>query len=248
MRIVWTTEEKTLITHTLKDFLISIEKDLQEVTERGWFAFYLSHAQKFLPEDRRRKITMSGHVPWLIPSLVLLQVAKEPETESPKVIITVQDFVDQNLDAVISYLQKTHVVVLKTEKVSSCGLATPVAKDKKVRVLIYGLMSAQSKSLSDFEDKLDLRFMGSEDDRAKVLPQADYAIGVTSFMNHSVDDKLQRAFKHRYFRVVGAVASVRRALSQISEIGKPMPAVAVKVPDKTAKKHPKSTKIAFPVR
>lgn len=215
-RIVWSDNERAMFVNTLASYLKANNQVTEHVTRPGWFAFYMQQAQAFFPEERKRRILSPLTLPWLLPALrsALGEQVAEPQS--------VAEYVRQHLDEVLAVLAETHVVVPKTECVSQTISRGYKAKAKQLRVLVVGCLPAQAAELSDeFGQALDLRFANSDDGNTSLSGvQADYAIGMTSFMSHALDGNLRRVYRARYFRVVGALAAVKRTLKDIEKVGK----------------------------
>ena len=219
-RIIWTPAERALVTNTLISYLKSNGQTSEHVTRPGWFAFYMQQAQAFLPWDRKRPINAPATLPWLLPAVrVALGEAAPPVGNDPTDIAT---FVRANLQAVIAELEKTHVVVERTACVQHKIHRAQSTKQRQLRVLVVGVLPAQGAELSErWGQKLDLRFWYSDDSAAhSTLPTVDYVIGITSFLSHSLGDKLRDRYRARYYRVIGAISSVERILEGITVNGK----------------------------
>lgn len=215
-RIIWTDNERALLVNTLASYLKANGQTVADVIRPGWFAFYMQQAQVFLAEDRRRRIFGPGVLPWLLPELRSAMGEQLPKPAS------VEEYVSQHLHEVLAVLAKTHVVVPKTECVIHPIFRGHTSKVKQLRVLIAGCLPAQAAELSaEFGQEFDLRFVNSTDYKAKAASMdTDYAIGLTSFISHSIDGNLRATYKARYTRVVGAVCAVKRQLEQLKQFGK----------------------------
>lgn len=215
-RIIWTDNERALLVNTLASYLKANGQTVADVIRPGWFAFYMQQAQVFLAEDRRRRIFGPGVLPWLLPEL------RSAMGEAVTPVGTVADYVRENLEEVLRVLSETYVVVLKTECVTRQVTRGHTTKQKLLRVVIVGCLPAQAAELSaEYGKDFDLRFHNSDNlNEATVLvANCDYAIGLTSFMSHAVDGKLRARLKSRYFRVIGALAGVKRQLDDLKTIG-----------------------------
>lgn len=215
-RITWSANERAQFTNTLASYLKANQQTVDHVTRPGWFAFYMQQAQVFFPEDRKRRIFAPSVIPWLLPALRVAMGEQLPKPAS------VEEYVSQHLQEVLAVLAKTHVVVPKTECVIQPISRGHTSRVKQLRVLIAGCLPAQAAELSaEFGQEFDLRFVNSTDYKAKAAStDADYAIGLTSFISHSIDGNLRATYKARYTRVVGAVCAVKRQLEQLKQFGK----------------------------
>ena len=227
-RIRWTADERTLIINTLTYYLRTERKTAGDLYVHGAFKFYFELAQSALPEDRRRQgLDGWSQAQWLLDAAL---AALKPASAKPKVeesatkptnTQSVAEFVAQNFDAVVAELSKTHLVIERsTRPVTTLKAVAP--RERKVRVLVCGLKPVQANELqASFGSTLDLIFVATGDLRRTLsMSQADYAIGVTSFMSHPIDEYLRGAYKARYIRVVGALSSVTRSLNELVTSGR----------------------------
>lgn len=205
-QIRWTDDERALVVNTLVSYLKANNQTPDHVTRPGWFAFYMQQAQCFLPEARKRVSVAPTH--WLLGGV------RAAFLQTPKVVVDhVAEYVRQNLDAVIAELSKTHSVV---ERFAQPKLVvSDTVREHQPRVLICGVLASQAALLSkEFGSRLDMRFTYADNSHGYTV-QADYAIGLISFMSHAVDAKLKAQYKCRYHRVIGGVDSVRKTLREI---------------------------------
>ena len=215
-RITWSANERAQFTNTLASYLKANQQTVDHVTRPGWFAFYMQQAQVFFPEDRKRRIFAPSVIPWLLPALRSAMGEAVAETG------TVADYVREHMDEILAVLAETHVVVPKTECVGKQVVKGHARKQKQLRVIIVGTLPAQAAELSaEYGQVFDLRFENSDNVNEAMVTTAkgDYAIGLTSFISHSLDGKLRAAYKTRYSRVIGALAGVKRQLDDLKTIG-----------------------------
>jgi hypothetical protein len=221
--VKWTADERALIVNTIASFMKANKKTLEDFHSPGWFHYYLSIGQQFLPEDRRRRIASPMMVPWLGRDL-RAAFGMSPVSSSLS-HDEVAELVRANLDAVIAALQTTHVVIEKTPVLR----APPRVRDldqscstqsRQTSVLIVGTQPNQAGALSSaFGQKLDLRFWHSDQiPQGGTLPHVDYCVGMVNFMNHSTDARLREAFRSRYWRVAGSTSGLRNSLTAILDI------------------------------
>lgn len=214
-RITWTEQERALVVNTLASFLKENNKTIEAIHEPGWFAFYMQQSQEFLAEDRRRRITTLVTMPWFES---MLRVAMGmPATPATQFIGSISAFVRDNLTAILAELQKTHVVVPKTDCVARPITRVQSKQAVKPKVLIWGTKPDQAAQLSsEFGYFLDLRFQHSDHQHKGTLPKVDQAIGMVGFMHHGADEILMSQYtKARYQRTSGGVDSVRKILNEI---------------------------------
>lgn len=222
-RIYWSADERALVVNTIASYLKTNGKTVSDVTAPGWFPFYIKQAQVFLPEDRRRFITGENQIPWFLPAL-RAATGVGPQTD-------VEAYVRANLDAVIAELRKTHVVSEKTTCIARdlSALAKPASKQRQMRVLVVGLLPAQAATVSaKYGDVFDLHFVdsGNHNRLTQGTPvAADYAVGLTSFVDHAQDAYLRKTYKARYHPTYGGVSAVIRVLGSFKIHGTLRPEV-----------------------
>ena len=206
-QIRWTDDERALVVNTLVSYLKANNQTPDHVTRPGWFAFYMQQAQCFLPEDRKRVSVAPTH--WLLGGV------RAAFLQTPKVAVDlVAEYVRQNLDAVIAELAKTHSVCERFTQIKKVVVPAAV-REHQPRVLLCGVLPSQAALISkEFGANLDLRFTQSDVSQTASV-QADYAIGLISFMSHSLDAQLKSRYKCKYHRIVGGLDSVRKTLREI---------------------------------
>ncbi len=208
--IHWTEEERALVVNTLVSYLKTHHQTPDNVTRPGWFAFYMQQAQVFLPPERKRHTSLSPSQ-WLLKGL---REAFATPAPSPQPVDQVAEFVRNNLDAVIAELAKTHSVCERFTQIKKVVVPAAV-REHQPRVLLCGVLPSQAALISkEFGANLDLRFTQSDVSQTASV-QADYAIGLISFMSHSLDAQLKSRYKCKYHRIVGGLDSVRKTLREI---------------------------------
>lgn len=95
-------------------------------------------------------------------------------------------------------------------------LPKPTPKTHLPRVMIYGLFKPQQEIVkSNWKNKFDLRFIDFKSNGINKM-ELDYCIGMTKFMNHSVDGNLKKLYGDHYIRVNGAVSDLQKHLNDLN--------------------------------
>lgn len=224
-RIIWSEQERLCVINTLVSFLRANDKPPELLTQPGWFPYFFKEAQKFLPADRQRVLHVADQCEWLVDGVHTAFGTKRAPAPAPK--LSVEEFLQANIEAVLELLGKTYVVALRSDLVSRPIHRVQSTKPKQLRVLIVGTKPSQAADLSAaFGHLLDLRFWYSTDGNKSSLPHADYAVMLANFNSHSTQDKLKAMFKARFQVSYGVVTSLHKILNELVVYG--TPAVQVK--------------------
>lgn len=92
----------------------------------------------------------------------------------------------------------------------------------RVKIAIMGPLPIQANELAQEFPQLDILAMESSSSAkyaVSVFRSATKVIGMTNFMNHSMDGALKRAFGEKYVRVTGGVSAIKRQINLMMTSG-----------------------------
>ena len=231
-RIRWSIEEQQAIIEEAA--LILSNKQAFSMRE----AFTLAQAK--MPKHRHREIAALSQVPWYIDAVPKrvkeLDAAKHKTLEEQLhhgISIAraeergrLEDEFAQKAGAlfakVVMYAledpdlrAKLFVYIPQTP---GALMAPKSHRDRKLRVVVAGLLNSQARSLEEkYDDVFDLRFWSkdqSHDSLKQILTHADVALGMVSFLPHSADGILKSS-KIPYRPVSGGMTHMKQALDKL---------------------------------